>query len=460
MDQTPNALAYLVLALWPAVTWALLRGLGPARGLLAALVGGYLLLPPQPAGFDFPLMPPLNKDTIPSLAALLLAALMFRPRLVPLHPLATALVALGLLSPLATVLANADPVAWGAYVLPGLSLKEGAGALLNGLLMLAPLLLARAWLADEAGHRLLLRALLAGGLLYSLPMLLEVRLSPQLNIWVYGFFQHLFSQMIRGDGFRPVVFLYHGLWAAFFAMTAFVAALALAREATGRRAVALFAAALWMLMTLVLCKSLASLLYALLMAPLILLLRPRATMAVACLLASLTLAYPVLKGAGLAPTDVAVALAERVSAERAFSLQFRLDNEDVLLARAEERPLLGWGLWGRNQVLEQDSGRPLTISDGRWIIVLGIFGWVGLVAEFGLLALPLFLAFWRSRGASPGVATGLLALLLGVNMVDLIPNATLTPITWLCAGALLGWAEQRARAPREAPAPAFRTVVP
>ena len=48
-------------------------------------------------------------------------------------------------------------------------------------------------------------------------MLVEVRLSPQINTWIYGFFQHDFIQMMRYGGFRPIVFLPHGLWVAFFA---------------------------------------------------------------------------------------------------------------------------------------------------------------------------------------------------------------------------------------------------
>ena len=38
-----------------------------------------------------------------------------------------------------------------------------------------------------------------------------------------------------------------------------------------------------------------------------------------------------------------------------------------------------------------------------------------------------------------------MALMLGINMIDLIPNATLTPLTWLMAGAILGYAEAFSR---------------
>ena len=86
-----------------------------------------------------------------------------------------------------------------------------------------------------------------------------------------------------------------------------------------------------------------------------------------------------------------------------------------------------------------------SIPDGRWIIVFGTFGWLGYVCEFGLLALPLVL-MWifmrknRDVVLSPYVAP--LCLILGVTLVDMLLNATLTPMTWLCAGAVLGHAEK------------------
>jgi len=34
-----------------------------------------------------------------------------------------------------------------------------------------------------------------------------------------------------------------------------------------------------------------------------------------------------------------------------------------------------------------------------------------------------------------------LVLLLAINMVDLLPNSTITPFSWLLAGTLLGYSE-------------------
>ncbi|MFC6584919.1 hypothetical protein [Sulfitobacter aestuariivivens] len=70
---------------------------------------------------------------------------------------------------------------------------------------------------------------------------------------------------------------------------------------------------------------------------------------------------------------------------------------------------------------------------------------MGYVCEFGLLALPLVLmglyVFRQGdRHLSPYVAP--LTLILGITMMDMLLNATLTPMTWLTAGAILGHAEK------------------
>ncbi len=47
------------------------------------------------------------------------------------------------------------------------------------------------------------------------------------------------------------------------------------------------------------------------------------------------------------------------------------------------------------------------------------------------------------------LATAGLCLILAANLIDLIPNATLTPITWLVTGAIMGRASMREAAPVE-----------
>lgn len=457
----PNALAYLMLAAWPLITLVMFRRWPIERALIWSLLGAYMFLPPPPAAFDFPLVPPLTKESLPSLATFAICLIHAKARapLLPKSLPARVLVALFILSPIATVLTNGEPVFYGRIGLPGLGLKDMVALCLLQAILLLPFLLARQHLATPEGLRELVMALMLGGLIYSLPMLLEVRLSPQLNFWIYGYYQHSFEQTMRAGGFRPIVFMYHGLWVAFFTVMAMTCAIALAREADVRRRIFYLLAALYLGGVLVLCKSLGSLIYGVYLAPLALFLPTRMQIRIAGLMAVVAVAYPVLKGAGLIPVDWILEQAAKVDPERAYSLRFRLDNEDILMERALEKPLFGWGSWGRNHILNPVTGVIETVTDGRWIILIGIFGWVGYLAEFGLVALPILMLWVHGRRLGDAAHVRLIgpvALLLAINLIDMLPNATLTPLTWLFAGAVLGLTEvthiQRpATTPRRSP---------
>lgn len=443
----PNSLAFLALIASPFAAALLFAYLRTDRALIWTLMLAYLLLPEPPAYYDFPLLPQLDKYTIPAMAAfaLLLWRERFRAPLLPEHWLGKVLVAVFVFSPGVTAVLNSDVVQWGLIFLPGLGFKDGAGLVIGQCLLITPFLLARQFLASGGAQRELLVALMVGGLIYSIPMLIEIRLSPQLNFWVYGYYQHLFGQSLRAGGYRPVVFLYHGLWVAFFIMTATVSAWALWRSSEDQGRVRLMFFALYLSAILVLAKSFGALLFLLLLVPMIMVLSPLMQIRAALLIGILAISYPLAKGIDIVPEQGLVSAAAQVDAERANSLQFRFDNENTLLDRASERPIFGWGSWGRNHIFDDVSGRILTVTDGRWIIVLGVYGWVGFLAEFGLLILPLVL-LWREAGLARDTETtpyiGALSLLLAINIVDMLPNATLTPLTWLIAGALLGYAEQ------------------
>src|SRR5207253_10406528 len=74
-----------------------------------------------------------------------------------------------------------------------------------------PYLAGRLYLGDRGSFRGLAAAVLVGGLVYVPLCLVEIRFSPELHHWVYGFLQHDFTQTIRFDGYRPMVFMEHGL---------------------------------------------------------------------------------------------------------------------------------------------------------------------------------------------------------------------------------------------------------
>jgi hypothetical protein len=453
-EVTPNLFAYLMLGLWPLVTYLLYTRLDPARALIWGLLAGYLLLPPI-AAFNLPVVPDLDKFSIPSLAALAMVLFVLRDRL-PLLPdnrLGQAFILMFVISPFATVLTNPDPVPIVAGDLPGLRIYDSVAAVTNQLIALLPYFLARRYLATVEAMKAICAAYVVAGMAYSLPMFVEMALSPQMNIWVYGFFQHDFFQTIRGGGYRPVVFLPHGLWTAFFALMCMVAAMIALKVGPAPARPRQFAIALYLLAVLVLCKSAGALVYGLALIPVLFLLRRQWQIFLAATLAIIVMAYPALREAGLIPVERMVEIAYSISPERAYSLQFRFDNEEVLLARAAEKPWFGWGGYGRNLIMDPITGRAITIADGAWIIALGIYGWLGYIAEYGLLSLPLILLareglVQRSVAFAPYVAG--LALILAVNLIDMLPNATLVPLTWMMAGALLGHAEAMARDRRAA----------
>ncbi|RCW85076.1 hypothetical protein [Paracoccus lutimaris] len=437
--------ALLVLLSWPVVVAVLFSRLDPQRALIWSILAGYLLLPPV-VEIDLPVFPGLNKAMVPALAAAVMVYFVIRDRDAatppPMGAFVSFLLAVNFISPMATALTNPDPLIDGVNYRPGMNFAEGfSNVMLQGMQIL-PFLLGYKLLWNVEGARVWMRALVLGVLCYTVPMLIELRMSPQINVWVYGYFQHDFIQTIRYGGYRPIVFLQHPLWVALIAMMAFLAAIAIARNDRTRRNILI---AVYLGVIVVLCKSAGALLQAMMAAPLVLLARPRQMVLAAVLVATFAFSYPTLRTTSWMPLQGIVDLAMSISPERGRSLEFRLMNEELLVERALERPVFGWGNWGRSLFYDPYDGRMSAVPDGQWVIWVGARGIVGYLGYFLLLLTPIF-ALWRvmpkgrdAAAQSPAlVALGTMALMLAMNLLDLIPNATVTPLTWLMAGSLLG----------------------
>lgn len=459
----PNILAYFMLCIWPLVTILLFRRLPPTRALIWTILGGYMILPPA-AAFDLPVLPDLDKFAIANLCALVGIASTKGglPPLLPKSMVGRILLAVFIFSPIGTVLTNTDVILFGYGGLRGLQVMELPALILTNVVIAIPFLLGRAILNDGDALRDILVALTIGGLIYSIPMLIEIRLSPQINVWVYGFFQHNFGQMMRYGGFRPIVFMPHGLWVALFALMTFMAALALARTEPSPARTRYMFAALYLLVVLYLCKSAGVLVYLVCLAPVLLFMSQRAQIAVSATLASVAILYPALRSSRILPFDWIVAQATEFDADRASSLVYRLNNEALLIGHVAERSLFGWGGWSRNHVHDPVSGQAISVIDGRWIEVMSVSGWAGFIGEFGLLALPLLALARVSFTSKTNLSryAGPLALIYSANLFDLLPNATLVPLTWLLAGAILGHGEMRTTNPSTTPVPDPRVSEP
>ncbi len=358
------------------------------------------------------------------------------------------LIASSLVCPVFTSLLNGDPIVVGGTILPGVGLYDGLSALLSQFITLVPFFLGRQFLRNPKDLQPLLETLALAGLLYSVPLLFEIRFSPQLHYWLYGYAPSDFIQEMREDGgFRPMVFMGHGLIACFFAMTAVVASTALWRMKI--RVLCFNAGGLtaYLGTVLVFCKSGAALVYGLVLVPLVRWTKPGLQVRAAMCFAFLALLYPGMRMADVFPTQTILQIARAVNEPRAHSLEFRFDQEDELLQRASQRPWFGWGRFGRNRVFKEDwqgIGVDTSVTDGEWIVTFGQFGLVGFLAEFGLLAFPIYRAAKALRQIGSfreAISLGALALIIAINMIDLLPNSAIDPWTWLLAGVLLGCSE-------------------
>lgn len=435
----------LAIFAFPIVALILFKSLVPRNALIWTTLLGYLFLPTA-TSYDLPLLPAIDKDTMPALCAILLllavspktiASLSVQPGWVPRHKVIRALIFVSLAGALLTVLTNSDALVYGSRVIPGLRVYDGFSDMLGVILHILPLLLARKFLANEEGHRLVLQGLAIAGAIYSLPIIFELVMSPQLNRIVYGFFPHSWAQHIRNGGYRPLVFLHHGLWLGIFMSGTVLAAFACMRVCGAAKKNLYFALGMWLLLILVSVKTLGALMIAILLLPVVAFLKPRGQVLVAAAIAGCILLYPTLRGAGLVPTDQIVESAESIDSGRAASLRFRLKNEDILLAKANQRSLFGWGGWGRSRVYNE-KGQDISVTDGLWVGVIGLGGWTGYIGTIGLLCVPILLLAFRGHSSGLTLTTSCLSLVLAGNLIDLIPNAGLTPVTWLLVGALCG----------------------
>lgn len=468
-----NTFALVALLAWPLIAVGLFRALSVPAAAAASIIAGYLLLPKR-GGFDLPLLPPYDDMMAAALPALILAVLMTRqvpnarrtpaeeaPSRVlggwlPRAMLPRICVLLMVATPVVTSVLNDRPLFYGQLVLPGLGPYDAASSVLLSAVGLLPFIIGRKYLAHPEDHATLLWLLCLAGLAYSFLALYEVRMSPQLNRMVYGFQPDWMMSMRRG-GWRPSVFLGMGLRVGIFFTVAVLATVGLARLRGGGRGLPFLVAAVWLLFCLYMTKTVGAFLIAVALVPVILLLGVRLQLIVAAALAGIVLLYPMMRNADLVPTDWLTSNLSRVaSTDRVSSLMFRFDNEDMLLDKAQERPLFGWGPWGRSRVYDE-FGNDISVTDGTWVIVFGIYGWFGYLGQFGLLTSPILLLALRRKRYEATLATSVLCVVLAANLVDLIPNSGLTPVTWLIAGALAGRMEVGAAT---APAPASPAPTP
>lgn len=328
----------------------------------------------------------------------------------------------------------------------GLGLYDGISAAVEqSMAWGGPYFLGRIYLNNLAGLRQLAIGIFIGGLIYVPFCLLELRIGPQLHQLLYGFTQTAnWEQVIRYGGFRPMVFMQHGLMVGVWMMSATLIGIwfwktGVIEEVWG---IPIKWLVLALFITFILCKSTGA--YVLLAIGVILLFTAkwlRTSFPVLLLTVVMCFYLYIAASGNFSGESVVDFVAQVINEDRAGSLDFRFQNEVLLSEKARQRVLFGWGGWGRARVYDE-WGEDLTITDSLWIIVFGNNGLLGLVSLTASLLLPVIgfcltyhAGSWSHRKIAPAAT---LTVLLTLYMLDSIVNAMVNPIFTLACGGISG----------------------
>jgi len=459
-----NALVTISLLGWTPVVLLLFLLLPARRAVIAAFVGAWLFLPVKvPEMLIIRGLPELDKMTVTCLAVLLGTVIFDQNRLLTFRPKKYDLpMIIWCIVPLLSSLTNTDP----AITHPGIPnpFYDGLSETMKQTVTWGlPYFIGRVYFTNLVAIRELAIGIFVGGLIYIPLCLFEFKMSPQLHYLAYGSHPHVdFRQAMRGDGWRPTVFMAHGLMVALWMACCTLLGTWLWFTGSLKKifGMPVVLAVVPLFIVAVFSKSMGSLLLMCLgLCTLFFVKRTRMRWPVILLIA-LAPTYMTVRATQLWDGMNAVELADTMFGEkRAQSLELRITNENILTQRAIEKPVFGWAGWGRSRVYDR-WGKDVSITDGMWVIALGKHGIVGLAAFTAVILTPVWLTlkrfptrYWSHPKAAPAAA---LAMVLILYMVDNLLNAMINPVFMLIAGALSAQAALKAR-PRALPEPKHET---
>jgi hypothetical protein len=419
----------------PLMVWIFREVQLPHRAALLGFLLAWMLLPLY--GYHLPALPTYDKVSAASFGVLLGGAIhdprvfrRFSPHVCDLP------VALWCVASMCSSVSN------------DLGVYDGCSAMLAKVVAWGiPYFIGRIYFDNATALRELCIGLFAGAVAYIPFCWVEFAISPRLHKMVYGWHPGNFGQTKRSGGWRPVVFMKHGLMCSMWMASGAVAGLRLWRaQAIPSRIprVGVYTGGVVgvLILTLVLCKSFGALVLmvvGVLVIPVVA--RFRMMLPIICLCAVPSV-YMAARGSGWWDAENLIAASLAISnEERSESLAFRIKNENVLISKALERPIFGWGGWKRSFIFNS-NGVAVSVPDGLWIVAFGQNGLFGLCGLTLTLLLPqvLFLkmfppSLWRETAVA---AIAPLSILLGLFMIDNLFNDMFNPAMLLSAGGLTG----------------------
>ena len=409
----------LALFGWPIVAISLFLIMSPRRAVIASYVGGWLFLPIT-VGYEVLGLPDYTK-VVATIIGVVIGILLFDAKRFlsfRVHWIDAPVIIFCL---------------WGATssISTGKGLWDAFSVVLeNSVLWGFPYVVGRVYFRDLESFRDLALGIVIGGLIYVPLCLIEIRMSPQLHIWIYGYHQHQFEQSIRFGGFRPTVFMQHGLAVAMWMVNATVLAIWMQARGNLQRYPMLLVTVVsaTLLVTTVLCKSTGALtlmmvglgavfVASFLQKPLPLL-----------ILIMISPLWMTSRTLDLINGQIVYDLFSLISEDRAQSFQIRLDQEEEIRQIALKTPICGGSRWWPNG------------ADQLWLIYFRNFGIVGIATFTAIFLIPGWILLRRipfRQLCQPEWApvTGMI-LIVVLYTIDNLLNGLVNPIFTVVAGAL------------------------
>ena len=425
--------AFFALVLWLPVVYYLFEKYPLQKAIVFSFVTAWLFLPPTQ--IPLPGFPDWSKTTATSVSVSLCCFLKQSSRMLNFRPK---------WYDLPVIVYCGCPFI--SSVTNGLGPYDGLSAALEEVVRWGiPYLIGRIYLGDASGVRQLSMALAVGGMVYVPFCLYELRMSPQLKSQIYGFAGGRDVDMgYRYGGYRPMVFLTTGLELGWWMCCASLAAYMLWKSKSVKRIYGYPMAALTIGLSLVTvaCKSTGALVQITVGVMLIHLSKLTKRAWLVWVIMAIPPVYCVVRPMGLwSGMQVVDFAAATFGADRAQSLGYRFEQEEILMKSANQRLLFGWGRTGGFN--PPDEGGRSAVTDGFWIIVYGWQGGTGLASFNLMLLVPtgLFLRrfkpeTWFDPEVAPATA---LAMILPLFLIDNLSNAMPNPLYALAMGAVAGY---------------------
>ncbi|ELR97488.1 hypothetical protein [Gloeocapsa sp. PCC 73106] len=436
-----SLIAKLVLLAWLPIAIWIFRRYPPRTAILITAIAGVLFLP-QRVEFRVPLLPDYNSQTA-VVYAILIGLLIYDTKwLTRLEPWWLDLpILIWCISPFFASWRN------------DLGIYDGINESISGVWQYGiPYLVGRVYFRSLEDLKQLAVAIIKGALIYVPFCWWEGLMSPNIHRFIYGYFPHTggFAQTLRYGGYRPNVFMSHGLAVGLWMMTATLIAVWLWQS---KKAVL----EIWgldmvyivpiLVFTLVWCRSTGAVFYFAYGLFILAIAKWTKSSWPLLLLIAAIVVYLYLNVQGIFDkTPVLEVLSNIFSPQRIQSLEFRLDEETLLSAKAREKFWFGWGGWGRNRIFEEDFYgifRDTSITDSLWILGFGTKGVIATICLTAtMLVPPVIFNFFRypvTTWFHPRIAAAAaFVALLPLLMLDNLLNNHLTMVCWVITGGLTG----------------------